>query len=236
MIIPRKKLILAPPLAPCFDAVCDLSHLKTPQPPQAIDYFAPSEVEFCEVGTLSHHIQLTEAGTFIFPDILRPLAPIFQTSLDYFFSVASNPEGVRCRMVVSEFTNIPPQGFARPMMRPGHPSIGQTHIDQPLEDLRRGLGDPRNVTDHWFHIFSWSSALPTLFAPSEVPMVEDDTINTALGKIYGHTIQSPQTFSPGQIILHNGAVPHSVAQNTADKVISRLWVSMVLYRPLVNGP
>ncbi len=223
-LIPQKKLVLAPPLSPCFGKARDFSDFKVPQPPQAIGYVAPEDVFFDGSGTLSHGVLRSDDGAFRFDDPLLPLKPVLQLGLDYVFSMASEPEKLYCRGLYTEQKIILPGQFSRPRHGSSH-----LHVDQLLEDFFREKGDPRNRTDYWSTLVMWSSDFPTEFFP--VPFDPDQSSIEALrDQICDLPVNEPTTFPKGTVTLHTGALPHRTAVNLGPTPVLRTWMLMVLAR------
>lgn len=224
-IVPVKKFVLAPPLAESFDQAIDVAHLRKPQPPQCIGHVSPKEVEFFDCGTLSHHVQIDDQGAFTFPDTVRPFEKILQTCLDYFFSMAANPETIKCRMLVTDFYNVVKGQYARPKFPDEF-----LHIDQSHRDVCHDQDNPIFVTDTWYSVFGWASALPTEFGHHCVDYDPDDTVRSALRKIITCSPTKVETFQPGDIVSYTGATPHRIARNLDRDVVARQWMALVLYR------
>jgi hypothetical protein len=231
MIIPRKTLVLAPPLAESFDKTIDVSHLQKPQPPQCIGHVSPRDIEFFECGTLSHSVEIDETGTFMFPDVVKPFAKILQTGLDYFFSMASDPQSIKCRMLVTDSYNITRGEYARPR----YPDEF-LHIDQSHRDVCGERDHPSFVSDSWYSVISWAGALPTEFGHNCISYSADDTKQNVLTKIVTTSPKEVETFQPGDIVFYTGATPHRIARNLDRDVVFRQWMAMILYRPAIKGP
>lgn len=223
-LIPQKKLVLAPPLSPCFDQARNFDDFKVPQPPQAIGYAAPEDIRFEGSGTLSHGAIRTDAGHFRFDDTVRPLEPILQMGLDYVFSAASAPDEIYCGGLYTEQKVILPGQFSRPW----HGS-SQLHVDQLLDDFFRERGDPRNRTEYWSSLVMWSSDFPTEFFPVGFD-ADRSTLENLRDQIADLPVQEPVTFPKGTVTLHTGALPHRTTLNMTGVPVLRTWMLMVLAR------